>query len=36
MNPRLVGRVLFPIHERLKGKPTFRWKRSARNAVATW
>ena len=25
MNPRLVGRVLFPIHERLKGKPTFRW-----------
>jgi phenylacetate-CoA ligase len=25
MNPRLVGRVLFPIHERLKRKPTFRW-----------
>jgi phenylacetate-CoA ligase len=25
MNPRLVGRVLLPIHERLKGKPTFRW-----------
>lgn len=25
MNPRLVGRLLFPIHERLKGKPTFRW-----------
>jgi phenylacetate-CoA ligase len=25
VNPRLVGRVLFPIHERLKGKPTFRW-----------
>ena len=25
MNPRLVRDVLFPLHERLKGKPTFRW-----------
>ena len=27
MNPWLVGRVLFPLHERLKRKPTFRWLR---------
>jgi phenylacetate-CoA ligase len=25
MNPRLVGHVLFPIHEWLKRKPTFQW-----------
>jgi len=25
MNETVVGRVLFPLHERLKGKPTFRW-----------
>ena len=24
MNERLVSRYLFPLHERLKGKPTFR------------
>jgi len=23
MNQRLVGRVIFPLHERLKRKPTF-------------
>lgn len=27
MNPRLVQHVLFPLHERLKRKPTFRWLR---------
>jgi len=25
MNESLVRHVLFPLHERLKGKPTFRW-----------
>jgi len=24
VNERLVSRYLFPLHERLKGKPTFR------------
>ena len=27
MNERLVRDVLFPLHERLKGKPTFPWLR---------
>lgn len=27
MHPLLVRRVLFPVHERLKRKPTFRWLR---------
>ncbi|HET8575940.1 MAG TPA: phenylacetate--CoA ligase family protein [Methylomirabilota bacterium] len=27
MNPALVRHVLFPLHERLKRKPTFRWLR---------
>jgi phenylacetate-CoA ligase len=27
MNERLVGRVLYPLHERLKRKPTFQWLR---------
>jgi phenylacetate-CoA ligase len=34
MNASLVGKVLFPLHERLKGKTTFEWLR--RLSVSQW